>query len=316
MLELAVEKFDNYLNDTIEIFVIIKNDNKLTASIFKYFYEVTLNLTYLSEEFSNDVLTRIFENMKRIKIYKIDEEINQLVKSLNVVTQKLSTNSISNKISERRDIVEDYLNFLSQVIDSREEEIVNGEGYFSGFSRGQVVSFLTHEKMSFPTQVAGEFSLTNDISFGDKVSAKIKYIEDGKSYLESMELIEKIDLSEPRILEISSQPDDKFVIRDFKTNWFISYPTKEMLQKYLQTNLEALAASTKGSIYIEGVLESVGKRIPVPKFESFKEIYSVDEKNHFNYLIKLKHLYSTVEDVKEDLTQIKEKIQKLKLINR
>ena len=314
LLELAVEKFDDYLNETIEIFATIKNDNKLTASIFKYFYEITLGVTYLSNEFSNEVLSRIFENMKRVKIYKIDQELNQLIDSLKIVIQKLSKESLSNLI-ERKVIVEDYFSFISQTIDSREEEIVDGLGYFSGFSKGQVYSLLTHEKMNFPTQIYGTFHLSEEISFGDKVSAKVNYVQNSRSYLESLELVEKADLSRPRILEIASQPDDseKFLIRDFKTNWFLLFLTREELQNNLKINLEVLGATTKGSIYVEGYVENVGKRVPVPTLESLKEIYSVKEINQFNYLIKLNHLYSTVDEVKENIKSVREKLKQFKL---
>lgn len=253
--------------------------------------------------------------MKKIKIYKNYDELDQLIKSLKIVIQKLSNNSNEN-VLKRKNVVEEYLIFISEIADSRQEKLVSGVGYFSGFSKGLVVSFLTHENMSFPTQVAGQFSLSEDISFGDKVSAKIKHVENSKSYLENLELLEKVNLSEPRILEIICQHDGKFVIKDFKTNWFLLHPTKENLQEYLKIDLEKLiniANISKASIYIQGILENVGKKVPMPKLDSFKVLYNIEENNQFNYLIKLKHLYSSVDDVKDDIKLVKEKIRNLSL---
>ena len=51
------------------------------------------------------------------------------------------------------------------------------------------------------------------------------------------------------------------------------------------------------------------ERGSVPTLESLKEIYSVKEINQFNYLIKLNHLYSTVDEVKENIKSVREKLK-------
>jgi len=246
--DFAFEKIINFLEDKLQVILSITNDKRMPDEINRFFDECDrLVIAKLSPEVSSKLISSYINLRKTIPIYfQKNKEREMTIEFFNYLISNLEEMSYVKNVSERIEIFEDFIEYLSGIktnSENTEAREYYTTGYISPYLRSDntfVCRVFNKDIRALPISIRGSSNLLDNksFSFGDKINCIVSINEDQTNEIIDIDKVEsnnKIDkYNEDRIVFISLDlAKNLCYIQDYKTGLSLGRHQIEYISNYL-----------------------------------------------------------------------------------